>query len=94
MTIAACLDRCGTHGYKFGGVEYGSECYCDNTRPDKYYIGGSCEMPCSGDHKELVMFLSPLCPFLVPLECLGLALTFGNRVCGGAQSLLVYEHSA
>jgi WSC domain len=31
MTVAACTSACQAAGYVLAGVEYGDECWCDNT---------------------------------------------------------------
>lgn len=53
MTVAGCINACAANGYSSAGVEYASECYCDNK---DYPIGQSdgsyCDMPCSGDATE------------------------------------------
>ncbi|KAH8650653.1 glycoside hydrolase family 55 protein [Tricladium varicosporioides] len=56
MTVEACLSICQAAGYSLAGVEYASECYCDNTLRN----GGGpapdgekqCDMPCSGNKGE------------------------------------------
>lgn len=30
MTVKVCVDACKAAGYSLAGVEYGSQCYCDN----------------------------------------------------------------
>lgn len=48
-TPASCLALCTKSGFKYGGTEYGSECWCGNTlnspvaRPQS-----DCNIPCSG----------------------------------------------
>ncbi|KAL2069825.1 hypothetical protein VTL71DRAFT_14504 [Oculimacula yallundae] len=53
LTVASCTSACSAAGYSLAGVEYGSECYCDNT----YQNGGSisadkCTMTCKGNSGE------------------------------------------
>ncbi|KAH8659256.1 WSC domain-containing protein [Tricladium varicosporioides] len=54
MTVALCVDACHTAGYSLAGVEYGGQCYCDNT----YINGGpysslsNCNMACNGNSTE------------------------------------------
>lgn len=31
MTEELCTSLCGQSGYKYAGMEYGGECFCDNT---------------------------------------------------------------
>ncbi|KIM25969.1 hypothetical protein M408DRAFT_202977 [Serendipita vermifera MAFF 305830] len=52
LTVEKCTDKCFSLGYKFSGVEYGSECYCSNAI-GTYPNSGSpqtdgCAMPCEG----------------------------------------------
>jgi len=58
MTISQCLEYCKSEGYSLAGLEYASQCYCDN----KYYdasrkpnpdILGNCVQPCAGNSKEI-----------------------------------------
>ncbi|PNH43049.1 hypothetical protein VD0004_g4372 [Verticillium dahliae] len=53
MTVAKCLAACRAGNYKLGGVEYGGECYCDNSLKN----GGApavdgCNMLCNGNTTE------------------------------------------
>ncbi|KAG7108844.1 WSC domain-containing protein like [Verticillium longisporum] len=53
MTVAKCLAACRAGNYKLGGVEYGGECYCDNSLKN----GGApavdgCNMLCNGNITE------------------------------------------
>lgn len=52
-TVEACTSACRTAGYKFAGVEWSSECWCDN----EIYAGrtgglSGCDMVCSGNPNE------------------------------------------
>ncbi|CAJ2506776.1 Uu.00g079620.m01.CDS01 [Anthostomella pinea] len=55
MTIELCGSYCASKGFKYMGVEYGTECYCNN---DGLVNGASkasetdCSMTCPGDHRE------------------------------------------
>ncbi|KAK3069193.1 hypothetical protein LTR53_012654, partial [Teratosphaeriaceae sp. CCFEE 6253] len=61
MTVATCIKYCKGKGYSLAGLEYGSQCYCDN----EYYddstgprsplpnILGDCWQPCAGDANEI-----------------------------------------
>jgi glucan 1,3-beta-glucosidase len=56
MAIEACQAACHDSGYSLAGVEYGQECYCDNTlqhgggpAPDG---GALCNMACAGNSAE------------------------------------------
>lgn len=52
-TVEYCLKTCAQAGYTIAGVEYGTECYCDNfihtrtTAPES-----DCNMPCAGNAGE------------------------------------------
>lgn len=50
-TPAACQSRCQAAGYKYSGVEFGSQCFCgDSLAAAAQKVGDSdCSMPCSGD---------------------------------------------
>ncbi|KAL9096053.1 MAG: hypothetical protein Q9165_001575 [Trypethelium subeluteriae] len=56
MTIESCLAYCSGKGYSLAGIEYGDECYCDNSIPqDQAPVKGQwggCYMPCAGDATE------------------------------------------
>jgi len=49
MTEQLCLDTCSALNFKFAGLEYGGECWCDN-----YISAGNgpatsgCNMACNG----------------------------------------------
>jgi hypothetical protein len=56
MTVENCLAACSSAGYKLAGVEYASQCYCDNVlennagpAPDGNAL---CDMACSGNAQE------------------------------------------
>ncbi|PNY24742.1 fungistatic metabolite [Tolypocladium capitatum] len=54
MTPAACLQKCGDHGYMAAGLEYGKECYCGDpaniqTAGAKIVDDKECNVPCSGN---------------------------------------------
>ncbi|KAI9693792.1 MAG: hypothetical protein M1822_003063 [Bathelium mastoideum] len=56
MTVSGCLDFCAGKGYSLAGIEYGTQCYCDNSipasqAPVKGQWGG-CYMPCAGNANE------------------------------------------
>ncbi|PVH72774.1 copper radical oxidase [Cadophora sp. DSE1049] len=54
MTVELCEGSCKNAGYTFSGVEYGGECYCDNSIK-KYGAPASygCTMACHGNAAEL-----------------------------------------
>lgn len=50
MTVAGCTSACQAAGYSLAGVEFGSECWCDNNIHNSASVAQSgCSMPCSGD---------------------------------------------
>lgn len=62
MTIEGCLGACNAAGYKFAGVEYSRECYCDSAiqnggalAPAPNHAAGDygCSMFCTGDSEEI-----------------------------------------
>ncbi|EFE38775.1 hypothetical protein TRV_06551 [Trichophyton verrucosum HKI 0517] len=52
MTVAACSSLC--KGYQFFGLEYGTECYCGDTRSNSSMQApkSECNQPCGGDSSE------------------------------------------
>ncbi|KAK8094044.1 hypothetical protein PG997_000729 [Apiospora hydei] len=50
MTVEHCIDGCAVGGYKYAGLEYGSECWCSNTAPNYDPVDSAeCDMGCTGD---------------------------------------------
>ncbi|KAF8993372.1 WSC domain-containing protein [Cyathus striatus] len=48
-----CTAQCKQQGYALAGLEYGSECWCDNYMPYGQLVDDSqCNMVCSGDSTE------------------------------------------
>lgn len=56
MSVENCIDFCKTNGFSYAGLEYGRECYCDNSvlasKAPKAGVMGNCMMPCAGDAGE------------------------------------------
>ncbi|PQE03617.1 WSC domain-containing protein [Rutstroemia sp. NJR-2017a BBW] len=52
MSVKACLSACISGGYRFSGVEYGSECYCDHQISNYGAPAGGCTMACAGNSTE------------------------------------------
>lgn len=56
MTIETCVDFCTSKGHTYAGLEFGSQCYCDNTLPaDRAPVAGmlgDCIMTCAGNGAE------------------------------------------
>jgi len=52
MTVAQCASFC--KGYTYMGIEYSSECYCDNSiAAGSAPASNGCSMTCSGDSTEI-----------------------------------------
>nr|XP_031859690.1 uncharacterized protein CI109_004965 [Kwoniella shandongensis]KAA5526762.1 hypothetical protein CI109_004965 [Kwoniella shandongensis] len=53
LNSATCISYCRSKGYSMAGLEYGSECYCDNSfRNGAGATSKNCNMPCSGGPGE------------------------------------------
>lgn len=57
MTIENCLSTCQSNGYWYAGVEYGSQCWCDDFIQPYSYSGlcidlSQCNMKCNGNAGE------------------------------------------
>lgn len=56
MTVESCITVCASKGYTVAGMEYSSQCFCDDylrdntTRADS---DSACAMSCSGDSGEI-----------------------------------------
>ena len=51
MTIARCVEKCRSQGFRYAGTQYGSQCFCGNK-----YTGASsaaCDYKCSGNPGEI-----------------------------------------
>lgn len=48
MTVQNCVDACKASGYSLAGVEYASQCFCDNTYTNGALASDqtSCNMVC------------------------------------------------
>lgn len=64
MTETKCINYCGGRGYKYAGLEFGSECHCGNSLSVSAATAGSCNMACSGSRGELCGGLSRLTTFV------------------------------
>ncbi|EMC98661.1 hypothetical protein BAUCODRAFT_377209 [Baudoinia panamericana UAMH 10762] len=61
MTVETCIKFCSGKGYSLAGLEYASQCYCDNgylqakdgTREPLTDILGQCTMPCAGNAQQM-----------------------------------------
>ncbi|MGA1847036.1 WSC domain-containing protein [Deferribacter abyssi] len=52
MTPQLCIQECGKRGYIYSGVQYGSQCFCDNNY-GMYGPANNCNMKCSGDTSKI-----------------------------------------
>ncbi|KAK2029668.1 WSC-domain-containing protein, partial [Colletotrichum zoysiae] len=53
FSAAQCVSQCDSLGYKYAGVEYGSECYCGNSIDGGNTPASSgCDMPCDGNRLD------------------------------------------
>ncbi|KAK6394058.1 hypothetical protein LTR65_001904 [Meristemomyces frigidus] len=58
MTIETCINYCKGKGYSLAGLEYASQCYCDNdysssgSAPQPNILG-DCWQPCAGNADEI-----------------------------------------
>ncbi|KAG8932421.1 hypothetical protein FRC02_001157 [Tulasnella sp. 418] len=53
MTIDKCLAGCVSSGYKYGGLEFGKECFCGNKISSGNILPPSnCRMACEGDSSQ------------------------------------------
>ncbi|KAI0628684.1 WSC-domain-containing protein [Trametes polyzona] len=57
MTKAKCASYCGSHGFKFAGVEFSDECYCDNSVKNgastNLLTWSQCDNHCAGNINEI-----------------------------------------
>ena len=53
--VHVCVGACQSSGYAFAGMQYGYECYCGNSLPDRslHRPSSDCNMPCSGDDSQM-----------------------------------------
>eukprot|EP01059_Diplonema_ambulator_P020923 TRINITY_DN3487_c0_g6_i1.p1 TRINITY_DN3487_c0_g6~~TRINITY_DN3487_c0_g6_i1.p1 ORF type:complete len:623 (+),score=125.28 TRINITY_DN3487_c0_g6_i1:151-2019(+) len=49
-TVDECAEACAFNGYAYAGVEYGTQCFCDNSISSASNTG--CDMQCSGDNTQ------------------------------------------
>lgn len=53
LNTATCISYCRAKGFSMAGLEYGTECYCDDAfRNGAGATSSSCNMPCSGGPSE------------------------------------------
>ncbi|ETN45874.1 uncharacterized protein HMPREF1541_00055 [Cyphellophora europaea CBS 101466] len=53
-SVDSCVSLCYSKGYSWAGVEYGSECYCNNAGPGSAALktDSECSKPCTGNAKQ------------------------------------------
>ena len=48
-----CISACSYNGYKFAGVQYGTQCFCGNDQPNSSLLRpGQCTTSCPGNSNE------------------------------------------
>ncbi len=52
MTIGKCLYICKNRGFRYAGLQYSSQCFCDNSY-GRYGKADNCNMTCSGNSNEV-----------------------------------------
>jgi hypothetical protein len=56
FTVEVCLSACHVRGFKYAGVEYSRECYCDNSLRNGGTLAidgeAQCNMACDGNKRE------------------------------------------
>jgi len=56
QTIENCVNSCAASGFKIAGLEYSSQCFCDNViqnRGELAIAQTDCNMPCSGNSEQI-----------------------------------------
>ena len=46
LTIAKCIAICGIKNYKYAGMQFGNQCFCDDYYPAVETIPSECDMSC------------------------------------------------
>jgi hypothetical protein len=52
VSVEACLSACASKGYRYAGVQHGSQCFCGSSY-GKYGKATDCNMACSADAAEI-----------------------------------------
>jgi len=52
MTVEKCISICRNAGFQYAGVQYGSQCFCDNDY-GAFGPANNCDMKCSGNPNEI-----------------------------------------
>ncbi|KAJ8495990.1 hypothetical protein ONZ45_g12635 [Pleurotus djamor] len=55
MTVETCISFCFNAGFRIAGVEYGTECFCDDAiqSPGAPTTASECDMACAGNSKQV-----------------------------------------
>ncbi|KAF4569998.1 hypothetical protein EYR40_008982 [Pleurotus pulmonarius] len=54
MTHESCVAFCDSRGFIYAGIEFGNECYCDNSIHNTgALVEDGCNMPCAGDDEQI-----------------------------------------
>ena len=55
MNIEVCLKFCLSNGYKYAGLQYETQCFCDNTDNRRYGPGleTECNGKCAGNKSQI-----------------------------------------
>jgi len=52
MTPNLCIRECAKRGFRYAGVQYGTQCFCGNSY-GSYGRATNCDMECSGDKSQM-----------------------------------------
>lgn len=56
LTLQSCVAHCVSGGYTIAGLEYSTQCFCDNAIHNGGVLAGSdsdCNTPCRGDSTQM-----------------------------------------
>ena len=53
LTVESCQTYCSSKGWRYAGVEWGTECFCSSTITTGFPAGQVCPQACSGNSTEL-----------------------------------------
>lgn len=51
-TIESCIETATLEGYRYAGVEYGTQCFAGNVLVYPAVSNSECNMPCNANHSE------------------------------------------
>ena len=54
-TPQLCIERCQAKGFKYAGVQYATQCFCDDMDPpaSRFADQEDCDHPCPGDKVQM-----------------------------------------